>query len=104
MTYLYLIIRKPSKIRRVKNRYKIEFVDFQVVHRDLAARNVLVDEGYVCKVTDFGLSLERGKYYSLNAKKVTRTRPMKKSITRTNVCAPVGRFACVYRRVLVLCV
>ncbi|XP_015747812.1 PREDICTED: ephrin type-B receptor 1-B-like, partial [Acropora digitifera] len=28
------------------------------VHRDLAARNVLVSEGMVCKVADFGLSRE----------------------------------------------
>eukprot|EP00127_Corallochytrium_limacisporum_P004888 Clim_evm32s191 gene=Clim_evmTU32s191 len=26
------------------------------VHRDLAARNILVGEGYICKVADFGLS------------------------------------------------
>lgn len=30
--------------------------DMGYVHRDLAARNVLVDESYVCKVSDFGLS------------------------------------------------
>ncbi|KAM9397488.1 ephrin type-A receptor 6-like [Salvelinus alpinus] len=30
--------------------------DMGYVHRDLAARNVLVDEGLVCKVSDFGLS------------------------------------------------
>uniref|UniRef100_A0A672PRE9 PTK6 protein tyrosine kinase 6b n=1 Tax=Sinocyclocheilus grahami TaxID=75366 RepID=A0A672PRE9_SINGR len=26
------------------------------IHRDLAARNVLVGEGYVCKIADFGLA------------------------------------------------
>lgn len=26
------------------------------IHRDLAARNVLVGEGYVCKIGDFGLA------------------------------------------------
>ena len=28
----------------------------QIVHRDLAARNVLVGEGEICKVTDFGMA------------------------------------------------
>ena len=29
---------------------------FQIIHRDLAARNVLVGEGEVCKITDFGMA------------------------------------------------
>ena len=28
----------------------------QIVHRDLAARNVLVGDGAICKITDFGLA------------------------------------------------
>ena len=28
----------------------------QVVHRDLATRNILVGEGRVCKISDFGMS------------------------------------------------
>ena len=28
----------------------------QIVHRDLAARNVLLADGKVCKISDFGLS------------------------------------------------
>ena len=28
----------------------------QIVHRDLAARNVLVGDGQICKITDFGLA------------------------------------------------
>jgi len=30
------------------------------IHRDLAARNVLINKDQVCKVSDFGLSLEMG--------------------------------------------
>jgi serine/threonine protein kinase len=31
-------------------------VDMQVVHCDLAARNILISEGFVLKIGDFGLS------------------------------------------------
>lgn len=34
------------------------FMNSKVVHRDLAARNVLVADGNVCKITDFGLARE----------------------------------------------
>lgn len=34
------------------------------VHRDIAARNVLVDEEFICKISDFGLSRRmESKYY-----------------------------------------
>lgn len=32
------------------------FNELQIIHRDLAARNVLVGEGEVCKITDFGMA------------------------------------------------
>lgn len=36
--------------------YRVNLSSFQLVHRDLAARNVLLAEGKVCKVSDFGLT------------------------------------------------
>lgn len=34
-----------------------------IVHRDLACRNILVDEGRVLKVTDFGMSRQTEEIY-----------------------------------------
>ena len=34
----------------------IILIIWQIIHRDLAARNVLVGEGEVCKITDFGMA------------------------------------------------
>lgn len=35
---------------------------FQIVHRDLAARNILLDHNGVCKICDFGMSMDLKKY------------------------------------------
>uniref|UniRef100_A0A8C6S8J0 Tyrosine-protein kinase n=1 Tax=Neogobius melanostomus TaxID=47308 RepID=A0A8C6S8J0_9GOBI len=41
------------------------------IHRDLAARNVLVGEGYICKVADFGLGrIIKGPFYVSEDKKI----------------------------------
>lgn len=36
--------------------FDVAFFPFQLVHRDLAARNVLVGNGKVLKISDFGLT------------------------------------------------
>jgi serine/threonine protein kinase len=37
---------------------------FQIVHRDLAARNVLLDHNGICKICDFGMSVDLDKVRS----------------------------------------
>ncbi len=39
-----------------------------IVHRDLACRNILVDEGKVLKITDFGMSRETDEIYVQKSK------------------------------------
>ena len=34
----------------------LRLFDLQLLHRDLAARNILVEDNYVCKISDFGSS------------------------------------------------
>ena len=39
-----------------------------IVHRDLACRNILVDEGKILKITDFGMSREVDEIYIQKSK------------------------------------
>ncbi|XP_022806588.1 insulin-like receptor [Stylophora pistillata] len=41
----------------------------RIIHRDLVARNILLDNNYVCKVTDFCMAYQSFKYGHGNAKK-----------------------------------
>lgn len=48
------------------------FTQFQIVHRDLAARNVLLDHNGVCKICDFGMSID------LDIERSTKTKAMRR--------------------------
>lgn len=47
-----------NKLNFKKNLLKNPFPPDQIVHRDLAARNVLLDHNGICKICDFGMSID----------------------------------------------
>lgn len=57
---------------------------FQIVHRDLATRNVLLDHNGVCKICDFGMSIDLDK--------TTTTTPSKIDLLRQQSSPESSRF------------
>lgn len=47
--------------------FSASFFFVQIVHRDLAARNVLLDHNGICKICDFGMSIDLEKVKSSHA-------------------------------------
>lgn len=53
-------VRRIGKFPKVARRWDRSRY-FQIVHRDLAARNVLLDHNGICKICDFGMSIDLDK-------------------------------------------
>ena len=69
----YLELGKMSPVDLISFAYQIAagmsyLSSIDIVHRDLACRNILVDEGKVLKITDFGMSRETDDIYVQKSK------------------------------------
>ena len=53
---------------KLKNQLRFAFMLPQVVHRDLATRNILLAEGNIVKICDFGLARDIHKEYQYSKK------------------------------------